>query len=161
MIPVISFVAASGTGKTTLLERLIPLLKARGLRVAVLKHDAHDFEIDYPGKDSWRFTQAGADVTVVASGRHAAILENRPVPAEELAARIGHVDLILTEGWKHGPWPKVGVCRAGKPLPIPKEVCCALVTDAPEHSGIPQFAFDETERLAQFLWDFAQCRGMT
>ena len=66
-IPVLGFAAYSGTGKTTLIERLVGSLKARGLRVAVIKHDGHDFEIDRRGKDSWRFTQAGADISVISS----------------------------------------------------------------------------------------------
>jgi molybdopterin-guanine dinucleotide biosynthesis protein MobB len=78
-IPVYSFIAKSGTGKTTLIEKLIPELKSRGLRVAVMKHDAHEFDVDKPGKDSWRMTRAGADVTVIASATHAAVMENRPV----------------------------------------------------------------------------------
>ena len=83
-IPVIAVAAWSGTGKTTLLERLIPVLKERGLRVCVMKHDAHEFEVDRVGKDSWRMTRAGADVTILTNGAHAAILENRPVTAEAL-----------------------------------------------------------------------------
>lgn len=153
MTPVVSFVAWSGTGKTTYLEKLVAELKSRGLRVAVLKHDAHEFEVDKPGKDSWRFTQAGADVTIVASATHAAILENRPVSAEELAARVTGVDLILTEGYKHGPWPKVGVNRAatGKGLPLPAEECLAVVTDAPPDTNTPCFPLDDPAPMAEFL----------
>ena len=92
-IPVFSFVAFSGTGKTTFLEKLIPQLKARGLRVAVYKHDAHEFEIDKKGKDSWRFTAAGADVTVISSNTKAAVMENRYVSPEELVPEI----LLVTE----------------------------------------------------------------
>lgn len=153
MIPVVSFVAWSGTGKTTYLEKLVAELKRRGLRVAVLKHDAHEFEVDKPGKDSWRFTQAGADVTIVASATHAAILENRPVSAEELVKRVTGVDLILTEGYKHGPWPKVGVNRAatGKGLPLPAEDCLAVVTDAPMSTNTPCFPLDDPAPMAEFL----------
>lgn len=153
MIPVVSFAAWSGTGKTTYLEKLVAELKRRGLRVAVLKHDAHEFEEDKPGKDSWRFTRAGADVTIVASATHAAILENRPVSAEELVRRVTGVDLILTEGYKHGPWPKVGVCRAatGKGLPLPAEECLALVTDVPLSAAVPQFPLDDPAPMAEFL----------
>lgn len=154
MIPVVSFTAWSGTGKTTYLEKLIRELKRRGLRVAVLKHDAHEFQIDKEGKDSWRFTQAGADVTLVASATHAAIMENRPVSAEELVSRVSGVDLILTEGYKHGAWPKIALRReaTGKDYPVPVEDCLALVTDCPREGEIrPQFPLDDPRPMADFL----------
>ena len=108
-IPVIAVAAWSGTGKTTLLGRLIPVLKERGLRVCVMKHDAHEFEVDRVGKDSWRMTRAGADVTILTNGAHAAILENRPVTAEALLEQVHDVDLVLTEGYKHGLWKKIAL----------------------------------------------------
>ncbi|MBR2328291.1 MAG: molybdopterin-guanine dinucleotide biosynthesis protein B, partial [Clostridia bacterium] len=74
-IPTYALVAFSNSGKTTFLEKLIPALKSRGLRVAVIKHDGHDFQLDKEGKDSWRITQAGADVTAIVSKTHAAIME--------------------------------------------------------------------------------------
>ena len=152
-IPVYSIVAYSGTGKTTLLEKLIIELKTRGLRVAVIKHDAHDFEIDYEGKDSWRFTRAGSDVTVVASGSKAAIIENRHVPIETLVSRITDVDIILTEGYKKGKWPRIAVHRGatGKPMPVPIEDCFAIVTDVPEHTSKPCFALDDERGLADLI----------
>ena len=132
-IPVFSVVAFSGTGKTTLIEKLVRELKQRGLRVAVVKHDAHEFEIDREGKDSWRFTKAGADVTAIVSATKAAIMENRAVTIEALLEKITDVDIIITEGYKAGPWPKIAVMRAatGKPLPIPMEDCIAVITDVP------------------------------
>ena len=152
-IPVYSVVAFSGTGKTTLLEKLIAELKGRGLRVGVIKHDSHEFDIDHEGKDSWRFTRAGADVTVVASERKAAIMENRPVPIEALIERMTDVDIILTEGYKQGKWPRIAVCRAatGKPLPIPPEDCFAIVTDIPIVTDKPLFDLDDTYGLASFI----------
>jgi molybdopterin-guanine dinucleotide biosynthesis protein MobB len=152
-IPIYSVVAFSGTGKTTLLEKLVAELKARGLRVAVIKHDAHEFEIDREGKDSWRFARAGADVTVVVSQSKAAIMENRPVSIESLIDRITDVDLILTEGYKYGNWPKIAVRRAatGKPLPVPAEECFAIVTDVPEQSGGLCFGLDDVVGLADLI----------
>ena len=152
-IPVYSIVAFSGTGKTTLLEKLIAELKGRGLRVAVIKHDAHEFEIDREGKDSWRFTRAGADVTIVASGKKAAIMENRRVPVETLISRITDVDIILTEGYKQGTWPRIAIQRGatGNPLPIPAEDCFAIVTDVPEHTDKPCFDLDDICGLADLL----------
>lgn len=152
-IPVYSVVAFSGTGKTTLIEKLVAELKARGLRVAVIKHDAHEFEIDHEGKDSWRFTRAGADITAVVSGSKAAIMENRPVSLESLLDRITDVDLIITEGYKSGGWPKIAVHRSatGKPLPVPSAECFAVVTDGPGFSDAPCFGLDDVIGLADLL----------
>ena len=152
-IPVFSFVAFSGTGKTTFLEKLIPQLKARGLRVAVYKHDAHEFEIDKKGKDSWRFTAAGADVTVISSNTKAAVMENRYVSPEELVAGSHGVDLIITEGYKAGPWPKIAMRRreSGNDFPIPPEECLADVTDEPAPGAKRSFGLDMVSEMADFL----------
>ena len=152
-IPIYSIVAYSGTGKTTLLEKLIAELKSRGVRVAVIKHDAHEFEIDREGKDSWRFAQAGADVTVVASANKAAIMENRPISLDELLEKITDVDVILTEGYKQGAWPKIAIRRGatGKPLPVPVESCFAIVTDVPEKTDKPFFGLDDIKGLADLI----------
>ena len=157
-IPVYSVVAYSGTGKTTLLEKLIVELKSRGLRVAVIKHDAHKFDIDHEGKDSWRFTRAGADVTVVTSDKKAAIMENRHVPLETLLERITDVDLVLTEGYKQGKWPRIAIQRnaTGKPLPIPADDCFAIVADVLGTTSRPYFELDDIRGLADFIIDDIQ-----
>lgn len=154
-IPVYSFIAFSGTGKTTLLEKLIPELKARGLRVAVLKHDAHDFEIDHEGKDSWRMTQAGADVTVITSDKKAAIMENRPISAETLMEKITDVDIILTEGYKHGDWKKIGIYRqsSGNPLAARPEDCFAVMSDVPLDITAICLDLDDISGLARLIID--------
>ena len=152
-IPTYSFVAFSGTGKTTLLEKLVVELKTRGLRVAVIKHDAHKFEIDREGKDSWRFTHAGADVTILASIDKTAIMENRFVPLDTLLNKITDVDIILTEGFKFGEWPKIAIRReaTGKSFPIPVEDCFAIVTDTPEQTDKPCFDLDDIEGIANLI----------
>ena len=152
-IPVYSFIAKSGTGKTTLIEKLIPELKSRGLRVAVMKHDAHEFDVDKPGKDSWRMTRAGADVTVIASATHSAVMENRPVPADELLKGIRDVDVILTEGYQQGPWKKIGVNRAasGNALPVLSGSYIAVVTDADVDIPAPHIGLDDVKSLADFI----------
>ena len=151
--PIYSFVAFSGTGKTTLLEKLVAEFKSRGLRLAVIKHDAHEFDIDHEGKDSWRFSRAGADITIVVSAGKAAIMENRPVPLEKLLEGITDVDIILTEGYKSGVWPRIAIQRAaaGKPLPIPAEECFAIVTDVPELTEKPCFGIDDVTGLADYI----------
>ena len=155
-IPVYSIVAWSGAGKTTLLEGLIPELKRRGLRVAVVKHDAHDFELDKEGKDTWRLTQAGSDVTAIASASRAAVMENRPVPEEALLGRICDVDLILTEGFKHGKWRKIGLRRGIFELP-PGEYA-AIVSDAPLEEQVPVFAVGDFAGLADWIVSDGDCR---
>ena len=152
-IPVYSFIAKSGTGKTTLIEKLIPELKSRGLRVAVMKHDAHEFDVDKPGKDSWRMTHAGADVTVIASATHSAVMENRPVPADELLKGIRDVDVILTEGYQQGPWKKIGVHRAasGNVLPVISDRYIAVVADGDVDVPAPHIRLDDVKSLADFI----------
>lgn len=114
--PVVSIVAKSGTGKTTLLEKLIGELKRRGYRVGAIKHDAHKFEIDREGKDSWRLTQAGADTMLITSPAKVALVkQNRdgvePPLAEAVAAYCGDLDIVLTEGFKKSSMPKIEVHR--------------------------------------------------
>lgn len=153
MIPVFQFVAWSGTGKTTFLEKLVRELKSRGLRLAVYKHDGHDFEIDKPGKDSWRMTQAGADVTVLSSAKKAVIMENRPVDPEVLVSKITGVDIILVEGYKAGPWEKIALRRAEneKDFPISPKDCLAVITDTPCAGCENVFGFDDVCEVAEFL----------
>ena len=155
-IPVVGFAAYSGTGKTSLIEKLVRELKSRGIRVAVVKHDGHEFEVDRQGKDSWRFTQAGADVTVVASDSHAAFLENRSMSAQDILARVQGVDLILVEGYKKECWPKILLRREGCLIPeVPKEQLLAVVCDR-ELPGekAPCFSWENVMSLADFLLDW-------
>ena len=154
-IPVIGFSAYSGTGKTTLIEKLVACFKADGLRVAVIKHDAHDFEIDKEGKDSWRFAKAGADITLISSASKTAIIEQRPRSFEQNLSMIHDVDIILVEGYKQENIPQIGICRkaTGKGLPFPPERYAALVTDdeALAAPGIPRFSLDDHESVARFI----------
>jgi len=114
--PVVSIVAKSGTGKTTLLEKLIAELKSRGYRVGAIKHDAHSFSIDHEGKDSWRLTRAGADTMLITSPAQIAMVKQNPPeqelgPAETIAAYCGDLDIVLTEGFKRSSMPKIEVHR--------------------------------------------------
>lgn len=115
--PAVSFVARSGTGKTTLLEKVVAELKKQGWRIGAIKHDAHRFEIDRPGKDSHRLTAAGADVMLISSPDKLALVRQHreSPPVEELIATyFTDVDLVLTEGFKAGSLPKIEVHRAGQ-----------------------------------------------
>jgi len=149
---VYSFVAWSGTGKTTLLEKLIPLLVSRGLRVGVMKHDAHEFQVDKPGKDSYRLSQAGAAVTVISSQTHAAVMENRPLAMQQLLDHMKDVDIILTEGYKHGPWKKIGLERAatGKRVPPIDGEYFAVMSDY-EDRAEGALSLDDAEGIAKLI----------
>lgn len=153
-IPVFGFSAFSGTGKTTLIEKLVGRLKEKGLRVAVIKHDGHEFDIDHSGKDSWRFTRAGADISLITSASRTAFVERRGSSLLQAVSLIRDVDLILVEGWKLEDFPQIGLCRrsTGKGFPKAVEEYTAVVTDRENiPPGIPKFSFDEIEELIAFM----------
>jgi molybdopterin-guanine dinucleotide biosynthesis protein B len=145
---VIGFAGYSGSGKTTLVEKLIPALKARGLRVSVVKHAHHKFDIDHPGKDTFRHRVAGAFEVVVASQNRMALMREFEKPAEmtvhQLIAELyGGVDWVLVEGFKSSDLLKIEVWRgpsadyAGKPcLYMDDDFIVAIATDAPDQ--LPQ-----------------------
>lgn len=154
--PVIGFAAWSGTGKTTLIEKLVVSLKAQGLRLAVVKHDAHNFEIDKEGKDTWRFAQAGADMTLISSASKTAVVEYRPRTFRENLSMIHDVDLILVEGYKQEDIPRIGISRkaTGKGLTAPAGDFIAVVTDDDaiiQASPVPCFALDDVSGLTEFI----------
>ena len=153
-IPVFGFSGYSGVGKTTLIEKLVENLKAKDFRVAVVKHDGHDFDIDRPGKDSWRFTRAGADISLITSGGRTALAERRPSSLPQALSLIRDVDLVLVEGWKHGDFPQIGLCRKATEKDFPRSVedYVAVVTDREDiPPQIPRFSFDDIEELAAFM----------
>ena len=154
MPKVYSFIAWSGTGKTTYIEGLIAALKARGLRVAAVKHDAHRLELDREGKDSWRFARAGADAVAVADGEKCAVMYYRPVTLAAVLSRLEDADIVLVEGWHAEAGNPILLHRAatGQPPKIPPETCFAVVTDAPlDSGGRPCFPLDDPEALADCL----------
>lgn len=156
MLPVVSFVGNSGVGKTTFLEKLIPVLRARGYRVAAIKHDAHRFDIDYPGKDSWRLTQAGSNVTIISSREKFALIEH-PEGERSLDDLVGlvsdRVDVVLTEGYRGAAALKVEVSRATHSHLITARLddLIAIVTDEPFAYDVPQFGLEDVEGLADLL----------
>ncbi len=155
--PIISVVGKSDSGKTTLLEKLIAELKKRGYRVGTVKHDTHGFEIDHPGKDSWRHAQAGSDVVVIASPNKLALIKKleTELKLDEVTSYITDVDIILTEGYKRADKPKIEVHRraVGGDLLCSPEELLAVVTDEPLDVPVPQFSFDETEALVDLIED--------
>lgn len=155
MTPIVSFVGRSNVGKTTYLEKLIAELKRRHWRVAVIKHDVHGFEIDRPGKDTWRHAQAGADVVCIAGPTKLATIVrlDRELPLSEVAARLPESDIVLTEGYKREGSERVEVFRssaAAEPLCLGPEVI-AVVSDVHLHEGVPHFGLDDPGALADFL----------
>jgi len=148
----------SGSGKTTLLDRLIPALTARGLRVATLKHAHHDFDTDRPGKDSWRHRRAGAREVMVSSANRWALVHELAGDAEpgfeDLLARMSPADLVLVEGFKRAPIPKLEIYRAelGKPLMARDDANIIAIVTAPPlgGTGLPQFAPDDIDGIAEF-----------
>ncbi len=153
-IPVFAFSAYSGTGKTTIIEKLVASLKGDGIRVAVIKHDGHDFDIDKEGKDSWRFTKAGADISLISSKTKTAFIESRALSLVELIELIHNVDLILVEGYKNENIPKIGIARraTGKGFAEPIERFAALVTDIEDvECNVPCFALDDIEGLKGYI----------
>lgn len=156
--PVITFVGKSGTGKTTFLEKLIPVLKAKGARFALIKHDVHGFQMDTPGKDTYRFFAAGADVVAISSAREFALREQPPVELtlDEVISRLPPVDFILTEGYKSLHNPKIEIHRKElhEPLFAPEEELLALVTDEPLPPAVPQLGLDDTEGCARIILDY-------
>ena len=152
---IITFVGLSGTGKTTFIEKLIPEIKSRGLRLAVLKHDAHHFEMDKPGKDTYRFTAAGADVVTISNGEKFAMVERRQqeLSLEEIISRLPETDLVLVEGYKKNACPKIEIHRKelGRPLiSAPKELL-AVVTDEKLDVPVPQFDLDDVAGVCDLI----------
>lgn len=155
MVPIVSIVGKSETGKTTLLEKLIPELKRRGYRVATVKHDSHGFDIDRPGKDTWRHAEAGSDNVIISSPRKLAMIKRleREMTLDEIAAFVTDVDIILTEGYKRGDKPKIEVSRQARSseLLCTKEELVAIVADQPFDLDVPQFALEDAVGIVDVL----------
>jgi len=152
----VCFVGKSGTGKTTLLEKLIPELKRRGLRVGTVKHHAHPgFEIDREGKDTWRHAKAGSDHVVIAAPDKIASIRTieRALSLAEIVATMSDLDLILVEGFKRSTFPKIEIIReaAGIDPICTREEVIAMVTDVPSPYSVPAFNLDDMKGLADFL----------
>jgi molybdopterin-guanine dinucleotide biosynthesis protein B len=162
---VVGFAGFSGSGKTTLVERLIPALKLRGLRVSVVKHAHHSFDIDRPGKDSWRHREAGAFEVVIASSQRLALMREFEQPAQLtvhhlLAELYDGVDWVLVEGFKDSNVLKIEVWRAeaGKPALYPEDAfVAAIATDSPDQLPEPTLRpvldLNDPDRVAQWLAD--------
>jgi molybdopterin-guanine dinucleotide biosynthesis protein B len=152
------FAGWSGSGKTTLIEQLIPRFVRRGLRVSLIKHAHHTFDVDQPGKDSYRHRHAGASEILVTSSRRWVLmheLRGAPEPAfEEQVKRVSPCDLLLVEGFKHAPIPKLEVWRAetGEPLLHPGDPhIVAVASDAKLETRLPLLALNDHDGIAAFI----------
>ena len=148
----------SGSGKTTLIERLIPLFTGAGLRVSLIKHAHHSFDIDHPGKDSYRHRHAGCSEVLVTSKLRWALMHElrgeREPTLEEMIKRIAPCDLLLIEGYKRDPLDKLEVYRStlGEPLLFPQDPrIIAIAGDQRVDAELPQFNVDDVSAIAAFI----------
>jgi len=156
LIPILSIVGRSKSGKTTLLEKLIPELKLRNYRIATIKHHAHQgFDIDQPGKDTWRHAQAGSDHVIIAAPDKLASIRQlaRELSLDEIVREINNVDLILTEGFRQAGKPAVEVVRreTGLELLCRPNQLIAIVTDVVLPSTVPQFTWVQIRELSDLI----------
>ena len=161
----VGFIGYSGSGKTTLIERLIERFSSKGYRVGAVKHDAHNFEIDYPGKDSYRMKHAGAKRVVLSSKSKLALVEDREseMPLEEIKKLFGDCDIVFVEGYKLEDLPKVEVRRSGVGGDyLFKEGIkniMLVVTDEDVEADVPTLRIDNFEEIALFLERFFKIHG--
>lgn len=158
---IFGFAGWSGSGKTTLIEKLIPRFVKRGLRVSLIKHAHHAFDVDQPGKDSWRHRQAGASEVMVTSSRRWVLmheLAGAPEPSfDEHVKRLSPCDLLMVEGFKFAPIPKLEVWReaTGEALLHPNDPrIVALASDAKVQTRLPLLSLNDDAAIAAFIADF-------
>ena len=163
-LPILSFCAyASNSGKTTLLTQLIPALNKRGLRVSVIKHAHHSFDIDYPTKDSYKLREAGAVQTMIASNTRWALITEHPDSVEpSLNSSLAHLDtslcdLVLVEGFRHEAIPKIEVFRASLEQPLlagHDSTIIAIASDTALDSHLPVLDLNNIKQIADFVIKF-------
>ena len=159
MPPVLAFIGKSNCGKTTLIEKLIPALVDRGLRIGVIKHHHGDIEMDIPGKDTWRHKKAGARAVALSSPSGIGFIQDTvaDTPPENLVSRFFQdVDLVIAEGYKEASFPKIAVYRSTvhkQPLPDPGKTFIAVVSDVEIRPDLPCFGHDDIKLLVQFIMD--------
>ena len=157
------FAGWSGSGKTTLIEKLLPLFVKRGLRVALIKHAHHSFDVDHPGKDSYRHRQAGATEVLVTSSRRWVLMHElrgaqEPV-FEEQVKHLSPCELVIVEGYKFAPIPKLEVWRAGtgEALLHPNDPhIVAIASDTRVETSLPQFDLNDDAAIAAFIMQHRQ-----
>ncbi|TYQ17927.1 UNVERIFIED_CONTAM: molybdopterin guanine dinucleotide biosynthesis accessory protein MobB [Acetivibrio alkalicellulosi] len=163
MIPIVSIVGKKNSGKTTLIENLIPNLKEMGYKVGTIKHDAHKFDIDHKGKDTWRMSRSGADTVVISSMEKMAMIKK--IDVEKNLDKIAEwlftdVDIIITEGYKSMDKPKIEIIRFDNPITTTDNNLIALVNNfvdeksfqsSESFDNIKLFSFKDLENIAEFI----------
>jgi len=157
-VKIFGFAGWSGSGKTTLIEKLIPRFAGAGLRVSLIKHAHHSFDVDQPAKDSYRHRHAGAAEVLVTSSRRWALMHElrgaQELPFEEQVKRMSPCDLLFVEGFKFAPIPKLEVWRAatGEPLLRPNDThIVAVASDAPVQTKLPVLDLNDDAAIAEFI----------
>lgn len=155
MPQIICIVGRSQSGKTTLIEKLIPVLKRKGYRIGTIKHSHHIFDFDKTGKDSWRHKDAGAEAVIIASpGKIAMVKDDHQGTLESLLDYFDDLDLVITEGYKGARQPKIEVVRAARhddALLRDDRHLVAVVTDADFDIKLPVFGLEDIDNLADFI----------
>ncbi len=159
----IGFIGYSNSGKTTLIEKLIPVFRCRGLRVSAIKNAHHGFDMDRPGKDSFRYRDAGAEQVLIATASRWALLTEtpeHPAPLHELLGKLAPCDLVIVEGFKsEGQVPRIEVRRSVNVEPpiFPHDVnVVALATDHPVDSSLPVLDLNNPDKIAAFIMHLLQ-----
>ena len=162
---IIGLAGWSGSGKTTLLAKVIPRLVARGLKVSTLKHAHHGFDVDQPGKDSYRHRAAGCTEVMVVSDQRWVLMHElrgeREPTLEEQIARVSPCDLLLVEGHKHHPLPKLEVWRKenGRPLLHPDDAhIVAIASDIPLETSLPRLDINDHRSIEEFIVSYSGLR---
>jgi molybdopterin-guanine dinucleotide biosynthesis protein B len=155
-IPLVTIIGKSGCGKTTVLEKLVIELKNRNYKLATVKHHSHrGFDIDKPGKDSWRFAQAGSDHVIIASPDKIASYRKiqHELSLDEIVEGVSGVDIILVEGYKQAEKPSLEVVRAANSRELigSREQCFAVAADFPLNLGVPQFGLEDVRGIANLI----------
>jgi molybdopterin-guanine dinucleotide biosynthesis protein MobB len=156
MLPVVSIVGQGKSGKTTLIEKLIPEFKSRGYRVATVKHTHQEIELDTPGKDSWRYAQAGSDAVFLSTPRNLALIEHveKDASVKDIARIISaDCDILIVEGFHDAHVPKIEVHRkeTGKEMRCATKELRAVVTDEKLDVELPQFGLNDVSAIADFV----------
>jgi molybdopterin-guanine dinucleotide biosynthesis protein B len=161
---ILSIVGKSDAGKTTLIEKMIPCLVRRGIKVGTVKHDVHGFTIDKEGKDSYRHKQAGAHTTVISSPNKIGVVRDADhdhTIKEIVDLYLKDMDLVLTEGYKRESWPKLEVHRRELKRPLiakPEEGLIAVASDEELDVNVPVFGLDDVEQMSDFLISYLKLR---
>ena len=164
-LPIIGFSAYSGTGKTTLIKQIIPLLKSKGLKIAVIKHAHHHFDLDRPGKDSYELRKSGADHTIICTTTRMAAISEFASPDDEPSLQeivdtidARKFDILLVEGYKDLAFAKIELHRAAlaKPYLYPQDptiIALACDSASPDALSIPVLDINSPQQIAEFIYD--------